>query len=155
MANKSKHEPDVTSVLLELYASLFWIIKVRFSHFICWEGKTVLVCQWRTNVYRCLLRNVLLTTWSWLLQNFTYFWSRFPTYSRRKCNLLERGIEFELTHLSFYIHTVMMNSLFMTLLTFFLFGKNSLASGKQGCPVFWCFFLCPLKQNTLVIQTDF
>lgn len=38
---------------------------------------------------------------------------------------------------------------------FFLFGKNSLACGEQACPIFWCFCLCPLKQNKSVIQINF
>lgn len=36
--------------------------------------------------------------------------------SRRKCNLLENVIEFELIYLNFNVYTVRINSLFMTLL---------------------------------------
>lgn len=75
--------------------------------------------------------------------------------SRGKCSLLEKGIELELMHLNFSVHTAMMNSLFMTLLTFFCLARIHLLVESRNAPCFGVFFLCPLKQNKLVIQMNF
>lgn len=51
----------------------------------------------------------------------------------------------------------MISSAFMTRLTLSprcINGENSLVGRKRKCPIVWLFFLCPLEQNKLVIQTD-
>lgn len=123
------------------------------SHdFICWEGSTLPGgSAWK---YKCVLLSpkectlnhmaVIIAKVYIILVKVSHL---FLISSRRKFSLLEKGTEFEWMHLHFPVHTVRMNSLFMTLLTFFCLARIHLLAESRHAPYFGVSAYAPLSRT--------